>query len=265
MTERDHNDTETPLDLTSVVAAARSGRRRDVRPLVNNLSKGQLLVPLAQDVEKAREGERIVLSEKLELIPHLLLDADRKAYAPLFTRMDLVSNVESQLGWKTDGESLRLCALPAEVALQMALSVIDDKDVVGVVVNPGQPSELMLTDEELNRILKGEAIPLVGYVRRIVDSEGEEETLIGDDLPPPVALVNRLTEALKKFPNISGYSLRRTFNADRDLEPHLTLELEVEQLLPEEAEQIARDLVEQIEDQLPPPHYIDILFQTREA
>ena len=65
------------------------------------------------------------------------------------------------------------------------------------------------------------------------------------------------------MPEVSGYALRRTFNPDRDLEPHLTLTLV---LRSDSADRgaVARRIVAAIEHELPPPGYIDVLFEEKE-
>ena len=61
-----------------------------------------------------------------------------------------------------------------------------------------------------------------------------------------------------ELPDIESYSLQRTFNAERDLEPHLTLTLRTRQAVEREA--LAGRIVAAIQDKLPPPGYIDVLF-----
>jgi hypothetical protein len=247
-------------DLTALVRAAKSGLRRDVRLLVDALPDGELLVPLARDVPGAEEGERQEIVDELTLCPHLLVDPDGEAWAVLFTRAELVAALEQRFGWQTDEAPLKVCALPARLALDMALEVIDGEHVVGLVVNPLDDSELVLRRAELSSIASGQALPLVGYVANIPREETEKTLVAEAGDPPPAALSAALASAVAELEEVAGYLLRRTFNPDRDLEPHLTLTITLQQDDTDRAA-LARRIVEAIEHELPPPGYIDVLFE----
>ena len=59
---------------------------------------------------------------------------------------------------------------------------------------------------------------------------------------------------------MEGYALLRTFNAERDLEPHPTLKLATK-ATEGELSGIANQMIEAIGKHLPPPGYIDIVFE----
>lgn len=248
-------------DLTDALETARRGFRRDVQTLVDALDVGELFVPLAHAVPDAPYGERVTLDSEVTLSPHMLVDEDGKLYCALFTRPEMMAPLEETLGWSTDDDPLEYCALPARVALDMALSVIDEASVFGLVVNPLHDSELMLRREELGSIAQNKAVPLVGYVQEIPPQPFEHaETIVaemGD--PPPPELVAALDRCVAELPTLAAYTLSRTFNAERDLEPHLTLALRTTGQ-EEDLSAIARHVIEQIEDKLPPPGYIDVMF-----
>jgi len=254
------NGSSQPRDLTALVASARSGLRRDVSRLVDAIDHGELLVPLARSVAGIPIGEEVELEHELSLVPHLLADEDSKLYCVLFTRDDLLEPIEEQLGWTTDDSSLEYCALPARVALQMALDVIDGEQVLGLVLNPQDESELFLRREELASLVSGRPIPLVGYVNEIPEDERDKTLTAEPAEPPPPELIETLERGLKQMPEVASWELRRTFNPDRDLEPHFTLTLRVA-ITGVDRNQLTSEVIRLLEGKLPPPGYIDILFE----
>lgn len=248
---------ETSELLTLRVAEAQSGLRRHVEALIAVLPDSELLVPLARDIPEAPEGERVEFDGELTLVPHLLPDAEGNLFSALFTNPDPLEPIVSALDWTTDGEPLKVCAFPARIALEMALNVIDEKDVSGLVIDAGSDSELCLTRDELSSILAGRAIPLIGYVGDIPDDE-RAKTLIAETGPLPDALLERLASWAHGVPEVRSHKLERTFNADRDLEPHLSLTLEVG---PDaDRRQLFEGVTQALEGSLPPPGYLDVLF-----
>jgi hypothetical protein len=251
---------EKPGDLTDVVQAARRGLRRDVASLVDALEQGELLIPLAREISDAPIGERIEIGDELRLSPHLLVDPEERRFAALFTRPDLLETVAEHVGWATDGGPLKYCTLPARVAFDIALSILNDPEVPALVINAGADSELFLRREELASIHSGRALPLVGYVSQIPEQDDERTLIAEPGEPPPPALIAAIERALAEVPEVRGYTLRRTFNAERDLEPHLTLALSAS-LAAAKAQTVAERMFQAVENHLPPPGYIDIVFQ----
>jgi len=251
--------TDLRPDLTALVRGARRGLRRDVAALEAGLDDAELFVPLLKSITGAAEGEALVLDRELEIVPHFLVDPEGLRYAVLFTRPEHVEALAEPLGWKTDGEELRVCTLPARVACELALSVIDDTAVHGLVVDASQPSELVLRRSELASVVAGHPVPLVGYVSELPPLEGEKVLVAEPAEPPPPALVAALEACLAELPEVTGHRLLRTFNPERDLEPHLTLELTT----PSSADQrtIAERVIGTIGEHVPPPGYIDIVFE----
>lgn len=255
------NDPESlqePAPFTELVARARSGLRRDVEALLAGLDDATLLVPLAQDLAEAPEGERIELNEQLSIVPHLLPDDEGQLFSALFTHSEALGPIVEALGWQTSGEPLKICEFPARIALEMALEVVDGKEVLGLVLDAGSDSELCLTREELSSMLAGRALPLVAYVANIPEDE-QASTLVaeaGD--PPPPELIAALESWLSQTPSVITQKLERTFNPDRDLEPHLTLTLTVED--DADRAELFRQVTAHIEGTLPPPGYLDVLF-----
>lgn len=253
------NGAANPRDLTRAVSTARRGLRRDVRVLVEALDEGELFAPLAAKVSGAVYGEQLDIEDELKLTPHMLEDPEGKLYCALFTKPELMEPLEEELGWTTDGEPLEYCAIPARAAFDMALQVIDERDVLGLVINPLDDTELMLRRIELASIAQNQPIPLVGYVQQIPLQDSERTLVAEPGEPPPPELILSLERCLAGLPEVTGYTLRSTFNAERDLEPHLTLTLRTRGSTGLDA--IAKCIVREIEDKLPPPGYIDVLFE----
>jgi hypothetical protein len=252
-----------PNDLTIAVETARRGFRRDVDVLVRMLDAGTIFIPLLHSVPDVEHGEELEVDEGFRLSPQMLVDEDGKLYCALFTRADLLEPLVDQLGWDTDGEALEYATVPARVALEMALEVVDEEHVLGVVLNPLDESELMLRRTELASILAGTAVPLVGYVNTIPEQEFEETLIAEPDAPPPAELVAAIEGCLAKMEGVTGYTLKSTFNAERDVEPHPTLHVITTR--PEsEFGDLAKQLIEAVKDSLPPPGYIDVIFERPE-
>ena len=248
------------MDLTEWVVAARRGLRRDIAALVERLELGELFVPLARPSPGARHGEVIELEDELTITPHLLADDDGRLYCALFTRADILEPLgATSSGWATADEPLEYVALPAKIGLDLALQIVDDENVMALVLNAGHESELMLHARGGRQHRQGKPVPLVAYVRHIPLQDFERTLVSETDEPPPAELVAALERCLAELGNIERYTLSRTFNADRDLEPHLTLKL-----TPKSAEidfeEATRRLMEALGDRVPPPGYIDIVF-----
>lgn len=261
MTGSATTDAPTDLgpDLTALVRGARRGLRRDVAALEAGLDGAELFVPLRKSVAGAAEGETIELDRSVEIVPHFLVDAEGLRYAALFTRPEHVEALAETFGWQTDGEELRLCTLPARVACELALSVIDEAAVHGLVIDASQDSELFLRRAELASVVSGHPLPLVGYVSELPPLEGEKVLVAEPADPPPPALLDALAACLAELPQVRRHRLLYTFNPERDLEPHLTLELEAAP----EADQrdVAQHVIGRIGEHVPPPGYIDIVFE----
>lgn len=246
-------------ELTAAVSRARRGFRSDVAALIELLRSAELLVPLKHAIDGVPLGEQVEVSE-LKLVPHLLEDDEGQIFCALFTEHALLDTLEEQLGWRTDDDALQFCALPAASALDMALDVIDDHQVLGLVLNAVAESELVLQRHEVASIAQSQPLPLVGYVQEIPLAP-DERTLIAElDEAPPPELIEALDACVAASDDIVGYELQQTFNAERDLEPHLTLRVATQPGEPNR-EALAQSLISKIEGKIPPPGYIDILFE----
>jgi hypothetical protein len=248
----------TEVDATAAVAAARRGFKDDVEGLVRALRKSHLHVPLAKrlDVPVGIEQE---VEDELALSPHLLFDPDRTGFLPIFTKPAFVERATEEVGWKTEDGPLEYCTLPGPAILELALAVVDDDRIGGVLLNPFDETELMLRRHELASIAQGRAIPLVGYVSQIPVSQDEHRLIAEMDGPPPEELVEAIERVLSEAGRGLTYGLHRTFTPARDLEPHLTLNVRG---APEDLDHgaLGEKLAEAIDGYVPPPGYIDIVF-----
>ena len=247
-------------DLTPLIKTARRGLRRDVQALLDQLAQGELFIPLVRNIEGVRDGERLDIDNgEVKLVPHMLLDEEGNHYAALFSHPELMAVMERQLGWKTDDQALKFCTVPALFALDMALEVVDDEHVLGLVLNAGTEYELALRRPELASLTNGKAIPLVGYVANLGPDQDETTLIAEGGEPPAPALLAAIETCLIELPQVESYTLLRTFNAERDLEPHPTLKLAT-RVEESELQGIAGRMIEAIGQHLPPPGYIDIVF-----
>jgi hypothetical protein len=245
-------------DLVAALKQARRGFRRDVAALLEALEQGDLLIPLAEPVVGATTGERTKIQGELRLQPHFLPTPEGPLFAALFTSPPLLDTVGGQLGWRTGGQDLEFCSIPGGVALEMASGTLDEH-VHGVVIDAGAESELVLTASELKQLVTGQAIPLVGYVAAIPDDH--DKTLIAEaGAPPAPELLAALDRCVTELPELAGYEVLRTFNPERDVEPHPTLKLKTV-AGPVDHQHLAKHVFNAVGPLLPPPGYVDIVFE----
>jgi SseB protein N-terminal domain len=244
-------------DLVEKVKLARRGFRRDVAALLEALEQGDLLIPLAEPMAGATTGERTKIEGELRLMPHFLPTPEGPQFAALFTSAPLLDAVAAQLGWRTGEGELEFCSVPGGVALEMASGTLDE-NVHGVVIDAGADSELVLTAAEVRQLVTGVAIPLVGYVAAIPDDHAS--TLVAEPgTPPPAELTAALERCLGELPDLSGYELLRTFNPERDLEPHPTIKLKTKPGKVDH-QHVAKHVFNAVSPHLPAPGYVDIVF-----
>jgi hypothetical protein len=253
------NEGTESADLTELLLRAQTGLRSQVAPLVDALDAVRFLVPLQKPIAEAALGVELELDGELSLSPHLLGDSDDLGYVVAFSRPDLVGPVAEQMGWRTAGEELQVCALPGRVTFEMALELVDGREIVGMLIDPGADSELMLQRHEIASMAQGRPLPLVGYVAQIPPTS-EEKTLVAELAePPPEAMVRTIEGVLAGRRSAARWALRRTFNAERDLEPHWTLTFQAAEV-DDALLALADDVAGALEGKVPPPGYIDILF-----
>jgi hypothetical protein len=248
-------------DATDAVVQARRGFKRDVGELIAALRAARLLVPLAKRIANVRVGAEQEVGEELSLSPHLLFDDERTGYVAAFTRPELLTHATDEVGWTTDDGPLEYCALPGPVVLDLAAALIDDERIGGLLLNPMHSSELVLRRHEVASIAQGRALPLVGYVAELPLDPDEKRLVAEMEGGPPPDVVRAIESVLTAVPGAS-FSLSRTFNPERDLEPHLTLTVSGAEAAANGPE-LGQKLAAALDGTLPPPGYIDILFEDR--
>ncbi len=246
--------------LGAACVGARRGLRSDVQRLIEALETGELLVPLSRSIDGVPQGERVELDHDLTLAPHLLDDGEGRLLCALFSDAAVLERVGAAARWRTGSGPLEYCTLPARVALEMVLDLVDGEQIVGVAIDAGHAAELLLRRHEIASIAQRRALPLVGYVARI-PAEADAGVLTAEPAEPPdPALLQAIERCLGGVAGIAGWTLRFTFDAERDLEPHPTLYLRPsgEAL---DRDELGRRLGEALEGKLPEPGYVDILFE----
>ena len=252
-------------DVTAAIDSARRGFRRDVAALITALEGARLFVPLAKSIAELPVGVDQEVGDELSLSPHLLFDDDRVGYLPVFTRADLARarDGSDRLGPPATA-ALEYAALPGPVVSSSRLAIVDDEHVEGMLLNPFDATELILQRHEIASIAQGRPLPLVGYVGEIPYGEDEERLIAEMDGPPPTEVVEAIENVLEHVKGAPRFVLSRTFNPERDLEPHLTLNVIGGEVgangEPPDRSAVAGKLAEALDGLLPPPFYIDILF-----
>ncbi len=246
-------------DVTAQVRTARRGFRRDVAGLLEALRTARLFVPLARRIEDLPIGVDQAVGDELSLSPHLLFDGERVGYLPVFTRAKLLEHATETTRWTTGDGELEYVSLPWPVVLELALAIVDGERVGGLLLNPFDETELILHRHEIGSIAQGKPLPLVGYVAEIPFGEDEERLIAELDGPPAEALVHAVEATLKDIAGNPRHTLSRTFSPERDLEPHLTLNV-IGASPDVDRASLAERLASVLDGLLPPPFYIDILF-----
>jgi hypothetical protein len=245
-------------DLVTALKQARRGFRRDVAALLDTLEQVDLLIPLAEPVANATTGERTKIEGELRLIPHFLPTPEGVRFAALFSSASLLDAIGKQLHWQTADGELEYCSVPGGVALQMASGTLDEQ-VQGVVIDAGAESELVLTAAEVRTLVSGQPIPLVGYVAAIPDDH--EQTLHAEPgAPQAPELIAALDRCVTELEELASYELLRTFNPERDLEPHPTIKLKT-RTGKVDHQHLAKHVFNAVSAHLPPPGYVDIVFE----
>jgi hypothetical protein len=256
--DHEEEDEEGVQALRDALDAARGGLRSLVQRVIDTLDDGVLYVPLAEDIPDIPEDQEETFDE-LSFRPHMLLDNDENAYAVAFTEPALVENVQEALSWTTDDDELKFVRLPARSVFELALTELEDVNVGGIAIDPSTDRELVLSREEVQHILAGQAIPLVGYIEELPESD-EDLPIVEGAEPPDPKLIAALDKAKSKIQDLVGYRVDTTFHPERDREPHLTITLYLARPdAPRGA--IAEEVMGLVDPLLPPPGYADLVFK----
>jgi hypothetical protein len=243
-----------PNALTAIVERARTGLARDVQPLLSALPTARFLLPLAHAVPSVPPGQSVAVDRKVDLSPHYLPDGRGQRLLALFTYFGPLDRIVPSLGWKTDGEDLQLFTLPGLTALQLAHRVVDAWHVMRLVIDPGVSSELILTRNEIDRLLGGEATSLSEYVGKgaqCLPNSGKEQ------LPP--GLVRAVELCLKEHAEVRDHRLESVFDPARDAAPRIVLRIWATESAYRNA--LVQAVTDAVQNELPPPGLMEIRFE----
>lgn len=257
--EEDQSEDEL-IDLTEAVGIARRGLRSDVQVLVDALPDGELFVPLAEDIDEAPEGKLVEVDHEISFRPHMVLDDEQNMFCVAYTDPDFMEPMREALGWTTSGGELKFASVPAQIVLEMALQVIDDEEVFGLVLNAGMDEELLLRRDEVASLSRGQALPLVGYVAEIPPNPDEASEAVEGAEPLPAAMLEALESAVAAQADLASADAVVTFNPERDREPHPTITLSLSRH-GVDRESLADAVMDLVSPHVPAPGYVDILFR----
>jgi hypothetical protein len=249
------------VDLTPYVAQARRGLRRDVKALADVLSKGKFFVPLAKQLEAIPPAVGNVLTKPYPIHVHTLTHPETKTLAyPLFTKLEFLAPLETDFGWKTDGGVLRYSAVPPKTVFDLILPDLESGKLECALINPFHPTMLQLEYQEVRVLANNQPIPLVHYLKELPVQAGEKFIAGAPAVKPSRELVDTIRAFVSSHQGLNGYDLFQMFNAERDIEPHLALNLYSKQ--GENEPEIAREMILAIQERIPAMKYIDILFNS---
>lgn len=252
------------IDLTPFILQARRGLRRDVKALADALPRGLFFIPLAKKPDDVRSTgeEQAVISTGSPIYAHTLSRPDTGAIADVFfTRKEFMTRFQDEFGWRTDGGPLEYNAMSAKILLELALQHLESGDSACLLVNPFHDSMLELQLNEVKALVKNEPIPLKRYVQELPVQEDERFIVGAPAIRPPKELVDIIHRYVLSHSDLTGYDLFQIFNADRDTETHLALNLFSKSGVPEP--EAAREVHMAIYEKIPAPGYVDIFFNSK--
>lgn len=247
------------MELAEALIRAQSGYRGDVTALVEELKRGEVFAPLAREGDLPMRPTTLEVDTRVTL--HNLPSADGAAWVPLFSSVEALRQAGARNNWKTDGGPLHYVGFRWDAGIEgMFRQALESGANAGIVFDVGSGSELALDASEVISIARGEIVPLVNYAAR-QPTRGNEQVYVGEPAdPPPSELIAALRSVLAAESQVSGYHLRQVFIPERDVMPHLILDIASEAPEPERR-RISQRVGEAIRGlSLPPPGYLDIAF-----
>lgn len=251
-----------PPSLRDALVQAQSGYRSDVSALAKQLNANNVFAPLARGVGLRLTGP---LPAGTSLVVHDLVSDNGAKWIPLFSSVQALRTIGGRLRWHTDGGLLNYAEFRWDEAFEAIFrSVLESGDRAGVVFDAGTPSELALTRHEALTIAGGAVIPLVDYASR-QPTRPADQVYVGEPAAMPSEdLLQGLRVALSVEPRVRSYRLVQVFMPERDVIPHLVLDIRSD-ALEEERRQIAQRIGDAIlRIPVPPPGYVDIAFNLGE-
>jgi len=247
------------MALVDALIRAQSGYRSDLAALVEELNLSEVFAPLGSGADLPSTPTTLEVAKMVKL--HNLPSADGKTWAALFSGVGRLQIAGVQFHWTTDGGPLRFMAFKWDDAIQgMFLPAIESGGIAGIVFDVGGSSELALNASEMSAIARGEMVPLIDYASQH-PARGDEQVFIGEPATaPPATLVDAIQTILATEPAVISHHLRQVYIPERDLMPHLILDIH-SQASEAERRRISQRVGEAIDGiPLPPPGYVDVAF-----
>ena len=252
------------MGLVEAVVRAQSGYRSDIAALKEELGRREIFLPLA-DGGDSREGLQ-TLEKATKVIVHNLRSGDGTSWIPIFTSVEALRSAGDRNGWKTGGGPLRFIAMTGTTGFESMFSPALESGVnKGVVFDVGQRSELAMKAGEILQMLKGEPIPLVDYASKQPARVGEQVFVGWPAVPPPAELTAAIGGVLRGERSVKSYALRQVFMPERDVMPHLILDIAGDISEPDRR-RISQGVGAAMSSiDLPPPGYVDVAFNFDEG
>ena len=252
-----------PNDLIKAVVRARRGLRQDVKLLVDAIAHESFFIPLTKSLADQAQGDQVVLKPDQIIATRLLPKEETgEKFVPLFTEPKILEPFQKAFGWKTEDGPLEYLGISGMEAFQFALKFIEDSRAAGIVINPFHPSGLELGPREVKSIAQGQPIPLVRYLEDLPLQPGEKFLSGKPSTPPPADLVKEVESFLAGRPQVLGYEFLQVFNPERDVEPHLLLNIRT-RAKGTGMEFLRRKLLASLTVKPPPPGYMDVTFDMK--
>jgi hypothetical protein len=257
------SETLSSADLPTIEEAlvrAQSGYRSDVAALAGVLAQADLYVALVEDSEPGDGPEILEPGASLKL--HTVVDETTgSTWTAIFSSPETLGRAGEELNWETAGGPLQfLAANGVELIKSVLTPALESGATSGIVFDAGQESELAMSADETLSMIGGEPIPLVAYASR-QPAHGTEQIQVGEPaVPPPAALTAAIVRVLDRVTEVRSYRLIQVFVSERDVTSHLMLDIVGDMPEPKERE-ISAAIGAAIEGiSLPPPGYLDVVF-----
>jgi hypothetical protein len=190
---------------------------------------------------------------------HVTWSRDGLAWIPVFSSAEALASAGSGHSWQTDGGELQMAALPFEDLVAVLNQAFLDEQTGGIVFDLGLDTQLVLSSDEVLSLAAGTAIPITDLAGQ-QPARGDEQMYVGEPAESSEQLVSQIQQILGREPHVTGSHLYQVFIPERDVMPHLLLSLTspAADATREEIGIRVSDAVAQLD--VPPPGYIDVMF-----
>jgi hypothetical protein len=246
--------------IEEALVRAQSGYRGDIAALARVLVETDLFAALAEDSESNDDPRILEAGAQLKL-HHVVDDAMGTKWTAIFSSAEALGKAGFQFDWGTNGGPLQFVEANGAEFIQSVLAPsLESGSTSGIIFDVGQESELAMTSAEMLSLMRGEPIPLVSYASRR-PATGTEQIHVGEPaVPPPAALTAAIARVLDRVKEVKSYRLIQVFIPERDVMSHLMLDI-VGDLPESQQREISAQIGTATEGtRLPPPGYLDVVF-----